>query len=45
MFLIILFPVLYLVLGYVMVAIGCAVYNFMFKVIGGIEFEARNTDA
>lgn len=45
MFLIILFPVLYLVLGYVMVAIGCAVYNFMFKFIGGIEFEARNTDA
>ena len=45
LFLVILFPVFYLVLGYVMVAIGCAVYNFMFKFIGGIEFEARSTDA
>jgi uncharacterized membrane protein (DUF485 family) len=45
LFLIILFPVIYLVLGYVMVAIGCAVYNFMFKFIGGIEFEAKNPDA
>ena len=45
LFFVILFPVIYLVLGYVMVAVGCAVYNFMFKFIGGIEFEARDTDA
>jgi hypothetical protein len=44
-FVVLLFPLLYLVLGYVMVAIGCAVYNFMFKYIGGIEYEARETDA
>jgi hypothetical protein len=35
-------PIFYLVFGYVMVAIGCAVYNFMFKYIGGIEFESTN---
>lgn len=34
-------PILYLVMGYVMVVIGCAVYNFLYKHIGGIEFETR----
>ena len=38
-------PVLYLVMGYVMVWIGCALYNFLFKRIGGIEFETRGVDA
>ena len=38
-------PVFYLVIGYVMVAIGCWVYNYMFKFIGGIEFEAQGTGA
>lgn len=33
-------PFIYLVFGYISVAIGCAVYNFMFKYIGGIEFES-----
>lgn len=32
-------PLMYLVLGYVMVAIGCALYNSMYRHIGGIEFE------
>ena len=32
-------PLIYLVLGYVMVAIGCALYNVMFRYVGGIEFE------
>lgn len=36
-----LFPVMYLVMGYAMVAIGCKFYNFMFKYIGGIEFESN----
>lgn len=42
-----LFPIIYLVMGYVMVALGCAVYNFMFRYIGGIEFESKtqSTDA
>jgi len=39
---ILIMPVMYLVIGYLSVAIGCAVYNFMFKYIGGIEFEAKS---
>lgn len=38
------FPVVYLVLGYLSVAIGCWVYNLLFPYIGGIEFDARDTD-
>jgi len=38
-------PLLYLVMGYVMVAIGCVIYNFMFKYIGGIEFASTGRDA
>jgi hypothetical protein len=38
-------PVLYLVMGYIMVAIGCAVYNLLYKYIGGVEFEASGVDA
>jgi hypothetical protein len=40
-----LFPVVYLIFGYLSVAAGCAIYNFMFKHIGGIEFEQRESDA
>ncbi len=32
-------PLMYLAFGYVMVAIGCVIYNFMYAHIGGIEFE------
>lgn len=32
-------PVIYAALGYVFVAIGCAVYNFVARHLGGIEFE------
>ena len=42
---VVLFPIIYLVLGYVMVAISCAVYNRMFKYIGGIEFVSQRDDA
>jgi Zn-dependent protease with chaperone function len=38
-------PLMYLVMGYIMVAAGCAIYNFMFKHIGGIEFESTPGDA
>ena len=40
-FMFLLFPVLYLVMGYVMIALGSVIYNFMFKYIGGIEYESR----
>ncbi len=38
-------PLMYLVMGYVMVVVGCAIYNFMFKYIGGIEFESTASGA
>lgn len=38
-------PIIYLFIGYISVAVGCAIYNFFFKYIGGVEFEARGTDA
>jgi hypothetical protein len=44
-YLVILFPFLYLVVGYVSTAIGCAVYNMLFDYIGGIEFEVVETNA
>lgn len=37
-----LFPVIYFVFGYIMVAAGCAIYNFMYRYIGGIEYTARS---
>jgi hypothetical protein len=37
-----LFPLAYLVMGYIMTAIGCALYNFVSRYIGGIEFEVSN---
>ncbi|MES2113657.1 MAG: hypothetical protein V4578_00825 [Pseudomonadota bacterium] len=35
------FPVVYFVMGYVMIVIGCAFYNFMFRYLGGIEYETH----
>lgn len=43
-FVFLLFPIMYLVMGYVMTAIGCVVYNFMYGLIGGIEFEVSAGD-
>jgi hypothetical protein len=39
-FMLLLFPVLYLVMGYVLIALGSVIYNFMFKYVGGIEYES-----
>ncbi|MES2104919.1 MAG: hypothetical protein V4634_12945 [Pseudomonadota bacterium] len=38
-FMIIFVPIMYLVMGYVTTAIACAIYNFTFKFVGGIEYE------
>lgn len=35
-------PIVYLVTGYLMTAAGCALYNMMFKHLGGIEYESRD---
>lgn len=44
-FLIILFPILYLIFGYLATAIGSAIYNFIFKYIGGFEFEVKEENS
>ena len=44
-FLVILFPILYLVFGYLTTAIGSAIYNFLFRYIGGFEFEVKDKNA
>ncbi len=41
MIMIAIMPIIYLVFGYISVAIGCAIYNFMYPYIGGIEFESK----
>lgn len=38
----ILFPLMYLVLGYLTVALGCVLYNLLFKYLGGFEFEVTD---
>ncbi len=37
-------PLIYLVASYLMVIVGCAVYNALYRYIGGIEFEAQEHD-
>lgn len=43
-FMFLIMPVLYLVFGYLTVAVGCLVYNFICKYTGGIEYEASGDD-
>ena len=38
-FFVVVLPLGYAVLAYVSVVVGCALYNVLFKYIGGIEFE------
>jgi hypothetical protein len=38
-----LFPLIYLVMGFVMTFIGCALYNFLSKYFGGLEYESDET--
>lgn len=45
MFTVLLFPVLYLVFGYISVVIGCLLYDFLYLFAGGIEFESTADDA
>jgi hypothetical protein len=44
LFMLLVMPILYLVFGYVFVAIWCLIYNFVAKHIGGIEFELESAD-
>jgi hypothetical protein len=43
-FMFLIFPVVYLIFGYIFTVVGCALYNFFFKYIGGIEFESREEE-
>jgi hypothetical protein len=42
---VILFPVVYLVMGYFIVSLVCCVYNYLYRFIGGVEFESKSADA
>lgn len=44
-FMFLIMPLFYLVLGYLFVAVGCLIYNFFVKYIGGIEFELEDSGA
>jgi hypothetical protein len=44
-FMFLILPLVYLVMGYLMVAIGCALYNVVCKSTGGIEYEADSKEA
>jgi hypothetical protein len=35
-------PAMYFVIGYLMVRVGCGLYNFMYQYIGGIEYSAKS---
>ncbi|HBC3592987.1 hypothetical protein [Vibrio parahaemolyticus] len=37
-----LFSIIYLVFGYISVAIACLIYNVLVKYIGGFEFETKD---
>lgn len=39
-FVVVIFPVFYLIFGYISVAIICLFYNFLQKYIGGFEYES-----
>lgn len=36
------FPLIYLIFGYLSTLIGCSIYNFMFRFIGGFEIEMND---
>jgi hypothetical protein len=35
-----LFPIFYLIIGYITTAVACLIYNALYGVIGGIEYES-----
>jgi Zn-dependent protease with chaperone function len=45
LFMLVIFPIAYLVMGYITVAFSAWLYNFMYQYIGGLEFESGESDA
>ena len=43
-FMFVVLPFFYLIFAYVTVAIVCAIYNLLFSVIGGLEFDLAEPD-
>ena len=43
MFMLVVMPLAYLVITYVMTAVGCAIYNVVYQVVGGIEYESKES--
>jgi ABC-type multidrug transport system fused ATPase/permease subunit len=41
MFMFLIFPFIYVIFGYISVALTCLVYNFLQKFIGGFEYETN----
>lgn len=41
---IIIFPLIYLVMGYISVVIGCAIYNVVVPFTGGLEYESAGSN-
>lgn len=41
-YMLLVFPLVYLVMGYVMVAIACAIYNLVARYTGGIEYDTED---
>jgi hypothetical protein len=44
LFIFIVFPFAYLIIGYIFVGIGCLIYNMLFNYIGGFEFEVSEKE-
>lgn len=44
-FILIVFPLFYLILGYISVYIGCVMYNFVSGKTGGFEYESEEPKA
>jgi hypothetical protein len=40
-FALVMLPIMYLVIGYIMTVIGCWIYNLLAGAVGGIEFELQ----
>lgn len=41
-FMFLIMPFFYLIFGYISIAIGCFIYNFLFRFVGGIEIETED---
>lgn len=43
-FFFLIFPIFYLIIGYISIWIGCWLYNIMYRFVGGFEFELADVE-